>query len=94
MQISDYYLFKRGKSEVYYYGFRVDGKEIQKSCKTTDERKADAAAAKAWSEARRTGRQGGFNPLLSKASECFAVYKERRMKDRSEKDQRVHDNYC
>lgn len=90
--ISDFFVFQRGS--IWWYGWRKDGQLRRWSAKTESkkeaEKKAAEAHAKALHEAALAHHGAHSN---SPASVCFALYRQRKLKDKSLKNQRLHDNF-
>lgn len=83
-RISETYLFLRGGK--WYFGLRVDGKQIKLSTKTADRSEAERIAA-----AYRLQLMGEMSLKHGKITECASVYRERFLRDRPINALRQHD---
>lgn len=92
-KVSDYYLYQRGKKGLWYFGYRVDGKEIKVATRTTDKKAAEEQAKKARVEALKVS-EDGFAAATASAEDCFRVFRQRFLKGRDPKVLRQHDVFA
>lgn len=89
---SDPHLFLRGK--IWYYDFSIKGERFKGTTKLTDRDEALDMARKAKVDAFRGLAGGDFDPQTALASECFRIYRDRRMKKRTEHARKVMDSWA